>query len=207
MTRIAFIGGGGFSKEVDEVACLCGHDVVGYVGDVLGVLDRPYWGTVERLLENRHTFDAVFVAFGSVDRKSSIRRSAMLDWVIGNSIPSLPLVSPHSIRSHGVKIADGAFVAHGVTLSVDAVVHSFAILNSNAIIGHDAVIGRNATIAPGAFVGGGARIGDNSLIGPGALVLENRLVGHDVIVGLGATVVRDVKDGATVVPIRSRVLG
>jgi acetyltransferase EpsM len=206
MTRLVLIGGGGFAKEVDELALMCGHEVVGYVGDAPGVLDRPYWGGIETLAIRKTQFDSVCIAFGSVDRKSAARRAEMIAWVEQQGFPSVALISKHANLARGVLVADGAVVAHGATLSVDATIGPFAIINSNAIVGHDAAIGRNAVIAPGAFVGGNATIGDNSLIAPGALVLEGRAVGRDVIVGLGATVVRSVADGATVLPVRSRVL-
>jgi acetyltransferase EpsM len=205
MMRIAFIGGGGFAKEVQEIAEMIGHAVVGYVGTSVGVLDCAYWGDQDRLIARRDEFDAVCIAFGAVDRKSAVSRSAVLDWVVINGFSSLPLVSPNATRSKGVTVADGAIVAHGVVMSVDSRVGPFAILNTNAILGHDAVLERNVTLAPGAFVGGNAVVGENSLIAPGAMVLEGRQVGQNVIVGLGATVLRNVKNGATVLPLRSKV--
>jgi acetyltransferase EpsM len=206
MKRIALIGGGGFAKEVYELAKLNGHDVVGYVGEGQGVLKSPYWGRMEALTDKRADFDCVCIAFGSVDRKSSEGRAKMVGWLNEQGFLSIPLVSPYAVRSAGVEIADGAIVAHGVTMSVDCTVGAFAILNSNSIIGHDAAIGCNVTIAPGAFIGGTAEIQRDSLIGPGAIVLEGRMVGKGVVVGLGATVIRNVKDGSTVMPLRSKVL-
>ena len=49
-------------------------------------------------------------------------------------------------------------------------------------------------------------MGNNSLIGPGAVVLENRLIGSEVVVGMGGTVARNVPNGSTVMPIRSKVI-
>jgi acetyltransferase EpsM len=205
MSRLVLIGGGGFAKEVEEIAVLCGHDVVGYVGDAQGSLDSPYWGKREVLLDRRVDFDSVAIAFGAVDRKSAQNRADMIQWVESTGLVAVALISPMAHVARGARIADGAFVAHGATVSVDASVGPYTILNSNAIVGHDAVIGGNVTIAPGAFVGGNAKVGRNSLVAPGALVLEGRHLGSDVIVGLGATVVRHVKDGATVMPLRSKV--
>jgi acetyltransferase EpsM len=205
MTKIALIGGGGFAKEIDELAELCGHSIIGYFADEWGVLDRPYLGKPGQLRKLESSFDAVCIAFGAVDRKSLARRAALIDWIVAQGLPMVSLVSPHAVRSRGVSIGEGAIVAHGVTLSIDCSIGPFAIVNSNAIIGHDAVVQANTIVAPGAFLGGMAVVGANSLIGPGAIVLEGRTVGSDVIVGLGSTVVRDVVDGATVIPIRSRV--
>lgn len=206
MARLAFIGGGGFGKEALEIAELNGHDVVGYVGDAKGVLDRAYWGRREALLDRKADFDAVCITFGAVDRKSAQSRAATVQWLRGQDFRSQQLISPHAVRSKGVEIGDGTIVAHGVVISVDAQIGSFAILNSSAIIGHDASVGDNVTIAPGAFVGGAAAIGEDSLVGPGATVLQGLRVGPRAIVGVGASVVRNVAEGATVHPLRSKVL-
>lgn len=206
MTRLAFIGGGGFSKEVLEIAELNGHQVVGYVGDAQGMLGRPYWGPKEALSERRSEFDAVCIAFGATDRKSVRSRQGIIDWAGENGYSCEPLISPHAVRSSGVEVGPGTIVAHGVVISVDASIGSFAILNTGAIIGHDAVIGDNVTIAPAAFIGGATKIGGGTLVGPGASVLQSLSVGREVIVGTGASVMRSVPDGATVMPLRSRTL-
>jgi sugar O-acyltransferase (sialic acid O-acetyltransferase NeuD family) len=170
------------------------------------VLKRPYWGKRDALLSRRDEFDALFIAFGAVDRMSLRSRAAMVRWVRENGFAAATLVSPHAIRAEGVAIGEGCFIAHGAVLSVDASIGDFAILNSSAIIGHDAVIGTNVTVAPGAFIGGATSVGEDTLIGPGANVLQALTVGREVIVGTGAGVVRNVPDGATVWPVRSKVV-
>ncbi|HEU0100041.1 MAG TPA: NeuD/PglB/VioB family sugar acetyltransferase [Allosphingosinicella sp.] len=206
MKRLAFIGGGGFAKEVLEIAEMNGHRVVGYVGDSSGMLSRDYWGPKEALLDRRSDFDALCVAFGAVNRASIGARQKVIDWVVENGFESETLVSPHAVRASGVTLGRGTIVAHGAVISVDARIGDFAILNTGAIIGHDAVVGDNVTIAPVAFVGGATSIGSGSLVGPGASVLQSLSVGSHVIIGTGASVVRSVPDGATVVPLRSRSL-
>ena len=206
MKRFALIGGGGFSKEVAEVIALNGDDVVGYFGTEEGELNRPYWGVMENMLQFQDRFDAIALAFGSVDRKSAENRGRVVDWITKQGFSAPPIVSPHAIRAAGVTIADGVFVAHGVVISVDAEVGAFSILNSAAIVGHDAIVGCNVVVAPGAFLGGRVQVGNDSLLGPGTLTLEGRIIGASVIVGVGATVARNIPDGATVMPIRARVL-
>lgn len=204
MSRIALIGGGGFAKEIAEVAVLTGHEIAGYVADQEGVLRAPYWGPREALAERADAFDSVFIGFGAVDRRSLARRAEMIAWIKQSGLTQPALISPNATVSAGATVGPGAFIAHGVVVSVDATIGAFAILNSSAIVGHDAIVGDGVIVAPGAFLGGNATIGANSLIGPGALVLEGRTVGAQVIVGLGGTVVRPVADGATVMPLRTK---
>jgi sugar O-acyltransferase (sialic acid O-acetyltransferase NeuD family) len=206
MKRFALIGGGGFSKEVAEIIALNGNSVAGYFATEEGILKQPYWGPMENINECRGRFDCVAIGFGSVDRKSGVNRYQVIEWVRAQHVSCPAVISPYATCSAGVVVADGVFVAHGVVISVDAQIGSFTILNSGAIIGHDALIGNNVVLAPGAFVGGNTQIGDNSLLGPGTMTLEGRKIGRSVVVGVGATVVRNVPDGATVMPIRSKVL-
>lgn len=204
MSRILLIGGGGFAKEVHEIADLGGHEVVGYVADAAGVVDLPHLGGVESISDLRSRFDHFVVAFGAVDRRSLARRAELIGRIDGLGLSSIALVSPHAIISRGAEIAPGAVVAHGVVVSVDAKIGAHAILNSSAVIGHDAIIGERAIVAPCAFVGGAAVIGGDSLLGPNSIVLEGRSVGSNVIVSLGSLVLRNVAEGMTILPTRSQ---
>lgn len=206
MTRIALIGGGGFAKEVLELAKICKHKVVGYVSEKKGSIKAPYWGNIYKLKKNKILFDVVCVAFGCVDRQSVKNRKSVIKWLKQQGYKSIPLISPKAIISQGVKVLPGSIVCHGATLHVDSKIKEFSIVNSNAIIGHDALIGENVTIAPAAFVGGNSKVGNNSLIGPGAIILEDRAVGSDVVLGMGGTVARNIPNGSTVMPLRSTVI-
>lgn len=204
MSRIVLIGGGGFAKEVHEIADLCGHEVIGYVADAAGVVNLPYLGSVESILDLRAQFDHFVVAFGAVDRRSLARRAELIGRIDSLGFSSVPLVSPQAIISRGAEVAPGVIVAHGVVVSVDAKIGAHAILNSSAVIGHDAIIGERTIVAPCAFVGGAAVIGSDSLLGPNSVVLEGRSVGSHVIVSLGSLVLRNVAEGMTVLPARSQ---
>lgn len=204
MSRILLVGGGGFAKEVHEIADLNGHEVVGYVADAPGVAKLPHLGPVEAIADLKAQFDHFVIAFGAVDRKSLARRAELIGRIDQLGLSSVALVSPHATISRGAEVAPGAVIAHGVVVSVDAKIGAHAILNSSAVVGHDAIIGPRAIVAPCAFVGGAAVIGGDSLLGPNSVVLEGRSVGSNVIVSLGSLVLRDVAEGMTVLPTRSQ---
>ena len=203
MSKLILVGGGGFAKEVHEIADLNNHEVIGYVAEAEGVVNLPYLGHVDNLSEVAADADYVVIAFGAVDRKSVERRAALIKSIEESGLEFLALVSPHATVARGAMIGKGAIVAHGVVISVDAKIGNHAILNTSAIIGHDAIIGDRVIIAPGAFIGGTTTIGEDSLVGPNANILQARTVGNNVIIGVGAGVVRDVESGMTVFPTRS----
>ncbi len=206
MKRLVLIGGGGFAKEVFEIAELTGFEVVGYVADTEGVIDLPYLGRIEQLGELRARFDAVVIAFGAVDRKSVARRSALIETLVAQSFAFATMVSPHAVVSRGASVGAGSVVAHGVVVSVDAAIGEHVVLNTSAIVGHDAKVGDRTMIAPGAFIGGAAEIGADCLIGPNSIVLQGRRVGDAAIVSLGGSVLRHLDGGKTVLPHSSRAI-
>jgi acetyltransferase EpsM len=206
MSKLVLIGGGGFAKEVAELAVLSGHDVVGYVADTPGILKSPYLGTPDQLQSLPVQFDAVVLAFGALNAQGLIQRRAMINKIYSMGLQTLALVSPHAVVSLGVKLGVGVVVAHGVVLSVDSSVGDYCILNSCAVIGHDAEIGSNVIVAPQAFVAGNCFIADNCLLGPGSVVLEGRTVEGYCVVGTRAVVHRNLKHHSTVMPSVTKVL-
>ncbi|MGU3341602.1 acetyltransferase [Methylobacterium mesophilicum] len=198
--RLALIGGGGFSKEIAEVAQLCGYTVEATYSSQPSAQVGTYRGYLDELLVDRAKYAAVALAVGGVSRAAIQARNEIIGWLDRHSLPCPPLVSPHAIVSHGVALGAGAFVAHGVIINVDARLGRFCVVNTGAIIGHDAEIGDNTTISPAAFIGGRCTIGSDGLVGPLAKVLQGLKVGERAMIGIGCTVLRSVPHDAAVWP-------
>ncbi len=198
--RLALIGGGGFSKEIAEVAQMCGYTVDATYSSQPSAQVGTYRGYLDELLADRAAYAGVALAVGGVSRAAIQARAEIIAWLDRHALPCPPLVSPHAIVSQGVSLGAGAFVAHGVIVNVDAQLGRFCVVNTGAIIGHDAEIGDNTTISPAAFIGGRCTIGADGLVGPLAKVLQGLKVGERATIGVGCTVLRSVADGATVWP-------
>ncbi|MBA9065705.1 sugar O-acyltransferase (sialic acid O-acetyltransferase NeuD family) [Methylobacterium fujisawaense] len=198
--RLALIGGGGFAKEVAEIARLNGFAVQSVYSTQEQTQVAPWRGYLDELLADRDQYDGVAIAIGGVSRQVINARADIIAWLFKHEFACPPLISPHAIVCDGVTIEPGAFVAHGVILNVDAHLSAFCMLNSAAIVGHDARIGRNATVSPGAFVGGKCSVGSGTLIGPLAKVLQGLRIGENATIGMGCNVMRDVKDNAVLWP-------
>ena len=198
--RLALIGGGGFSKEIAEVAQMRGYTVEATYSSQPTAQVGRYRGYLDALLADRAEYDGVALAVGGVSRAAIQARAEIIAWLDRHALPCPPLVSPHAIVSQGVRLGAGAFVAHGVIVNVDARLGRFCVVNTGAIIGHDADIGDNTTISPAAFVGGRCAIGADSLMGPLAKVLQGLKVGERAMIGMGCTVLRAVPDDAVIWP-------
>lgn len=198
--RLALVGGGGFAKEMAEVAKLSGYAVESvYSSQPVAQVGR-HRGYLDELLADRDEFDGVALAIGGVSRAVIAARAELIAWLERHALPCPALVSPHALIGEGAAIGAGAFIAHGVIVNIDVRLGRFCVLNTGAIIGHDAVIGRNTTVSPGAFIGGRCRIGAGSLIGPLAKIIQGTRVGDDAVVGMGCNVLRDVPDHGTIWP-------
>ena len=207
MKRLVLIGGGGFSKEVAEVAERLGYEVVGCVDDAPTVrLNYPHWGEIRVLNARRSDFDEVILAIGAVDRKSLEVRARIASVLEKQGYVFARLISPSATIAAGVKVGDGVFVAHGVVVSVDAELGKHVVLNSNSVVGHDSIIGELSVIAPFAFVGGDVRLGQQVLVGPGAQIMQGLTVGYQTIVSVASVVFRSLPALSTTIPLRSRVL-
>jgi sugar O-acyltransferase (sialic acid O-acetyltransferase NeuD family) len=206
MRRLAMIGGGGFAKEVAEIAGLNGYAIVGCYAQAPGHFGAIHRGYLDELLRDRNDFDALALAIGGADRKSIAVRRKMIDWIEDNGLSAPALVSPHAIVAGGVVLGQGAVIAHGAILSVDVNLAPFCVVNAGAIVGHDTLLASNVTVAPGAFLGGGCNVGADTLVGPMAKVLQGVSIGQDVIVGVGCIVMQNLKAGAAVWPDRNRVI-
>jgi len=198
--RLALIGGGGFSKEIAEVARAHGHTVEATYSNHPEVQVGRYRGYLDALITDRAEYDGVVLAIGGVSRRAIRARAELIAWLDRHGFPCPALISPHAIVSSDVEVGAGAFVAHGVIVNAAARLGRFSVLNSAAIIGHDTVIGHNTTVSPGAFIGGRCTIGADSLIGPLAKILQGLALGQGVTIGMGCNVLRALPDQATVWP-------
>jgi UDP-3-O-[3-hydroxymyristoyl] glucosamine N-acyltransferase len=66
-------------------------------------------------------------------------------------------------------------------------------------IAHGVKIGQNSLIIANAMVAGSVEIGENTWIAPSSSILNKKRIGSNVTVGLGAVVLKDVADDATVI--------
>lgn len=197
--RLAIIGGGGFAKEIIEVALLNGFEIVGIFAQQNNLAGYPYLGYFDELLSKREGYDYVHIAFGGINQTGIANRAKVIQFLEENRIPSATLISPYARISNDVEVAEGTYIAHNALVSCDAKIAAHVIINTASLIGHDAHIGKNTTVSPQAFIGGECVIGKNSLIGAGVLVKQGLSIGENCIVGMGTIVQRSIQSNMLLV--------
>ena len=206
MKDIFLIGNGGFSKEVRDILEMQGKVVAGFIEPEPSESNDSY-KDIESVEEYFKPHDTnAFLAIGAVNDLGIKRRYEIINLLREMKYSFETVISPLANLSTKTKIEQGAFVAHGVTLSIDCIIKSNALINSNAIIGHDAEIGENTIIAPGAFIGGNVIIGSNCLIGPNANILQGVTIPSGSIIGVNTNIYKSFSDSSIVKPIKSNII-
>lgn len=72
-------------------------------------------------------------------------------------------------------------------------------IGPNCDIGHETKIGKHCIITGMTLIAGATEIGDYTYIAPHSTIKNSIKIGNNVFVGIGSLVIRDVRDGATVI--------
>lgn len=130
-------------------------------------------------------------------------RSRVLGRALARGARPLSIVSPTASILDGNDIGAAAIVCHHAVITANARIGRGFHCNLGAYVAHDCVIGDFVTFAPGVKCNGNVEIGDYAYIGAGAVLRQGHpgrplRIGRGATVGMGAIVVADVPDGATV---------
>jgi sugar O-acyltransferase (sialic acid O-acetyltransferase NeuD family) len=114
------------------------------------------------------------------------------------------IVSRTAVVMDDNEIGEGAILSPFVTVTSNVRIGRFFHANIYSYVTHDCVIGDFVTFAPGVMCNGNVTIGDHAFIGAGAIIRNGSKgrplrIGKGAVVGMGAVVVEDVPDFATVV--------
>ncbi len=203
--KIAIIGGGGFAKEVIEVAEMLGHQIYGIFANKKSNIAYQYKGYLDELLAQKDNFDGVIIAIGAINKEGMLARKMIINFLTKHNIPAISLVSPQAFVSVSAKIGDGVYIAHSVIISTDSRVGNHCIFNHQADIGHDVIISTNCSIAPQVFIGGNCVIKDNVMIGVASTLMQGIEIGEFSVIGMKSLVIKSLKPHSFVFALPSKV--
>lgn len=197
---LVVIGGGGFGREILDVA-----DALGDEGpEVLGVVDDD--PAVEGLLRNRSVaylgrIDEVSLvdcsySIGVGDpstRKAIAHRADQKGW------RAATLIHPSATLGWGVSVGQGSVITAGVRITNNIAIGEHVHLNLNSTVGHDARISHYVTVYPGVNISGSVSLEEGVSLGTGSSVIQGLSIGPYAVVGAGAVVVRSLEGGKTYV--------
>jgi len=122
----------------------------------------------------------------------------------GAKLKPFSIVSRTAVVMDDNEIGEGAILSPFVTVTSNVRIGRYFHANIYSYVTHDCVVGDFVTFAPGVKCNGNVTIGDHAFIGAGAILRNGSKarplrIGKGAVVGMGAVVVEDVPDFATVV--------
>lgn len=196
MKSIVIIGAGGFGREVAWIAETAGFEVKGFCDDAIVETNRAFLGTIENAAQTIPVAEFIVAVGNNAARKSLFQRAVDSGWT------PVSVISPHAVIAPDAIIGKGVFVGHNAVISVNTVIGDGVIINNSAGIGHDVNIADFAQICPGALISGGCKIGESALLGTNSSMIPMKKIGMNATLGAGATAIRDINDGETLVRLR-----
>lgn len=176
----AIFGYGGHAKEV-----MC------QLTDLVCFIDDNYYKKENKTLP-LSKFDPteyeLLVAIGdSIKRKNIVQK-------LPRETKFFNFIHPTAQCFGNIKLGIGCFIGANSIITTDVVIGDHCLLNRGNQIGHDCVIGNFLSMMPGAVISGNCEISNCVYFGTNSCVKEKIKICENVVIGLGAGVVRDIKE-------------
>ena len=112
---------------------------------------------------------------------------------------NIPIHFPHTGE---VIIGDNVYIGANSTVdraTIDATIIEDDVKIDNLVhVAHNCIIRRNTLLTAGTILSGGVIIGEKSWLSPNSTVHQKVKIGNNCTIGMGAVVLRKVKDETTV---------
>lgn len=211
MKDIVIIGAGDFGKEVawlieDINKKEFTYNIVGFLDDDEKKIGQEVngcqcLGPVSYLYEiaEKHDVCAVIAMQDGQVRKRIVEKLADFDHWETIIHPSVNF-SPTSV------IGKGCIICAGGNVSVNTTIQDQCVFNFSVTMGHDCVIEKYVSIMSGSCVSGHAVIQEGAYLSTNSTIVPGMRIGANAKVGAGSVVIRNVKDGTTVMGVPAKRL-
>lgn len=104
------------------------------------------------------------------------------------------IIHPTATVSKWVEFGKGCIICAGSIITSQIKIGDFAQLNLGTTIGHDCNIGNYFTTAPSVNISGICNIGNHVYFGTGAATRQGIDICDNVVIGMGAMVIKNIKE-------------
>ena len=201
MKNLVIIGAGGYGRVIFGYAKkMSGYNkdfvVKGFIDDNPNALSgyTNYPSIISNVKDYTPDTNDVFAcAIGDVTTK----RQLIYD-ILKKGGRFMSIIHPSSHISTNVEIGEGCIIGINTILDSDVKIGDYNSIQANTIIGHDTKIGNYCMIDCQVFTGGFCQIGNNVVLHTSSLITPYLIIGDNATVNAGSVVIRNVKDGGTV---------
>lgn len=204
MKNIVIIGSGGHAKVIADIILKRKEmlneriNIIGFLDDNFQSLNYkeifniPILGDTKLINEfNNKDYEYIIAIGNNLIRKKIAEKYLLLNYYTA--------IHPMAIIGNEVEIGMGTVIMANVVINSYSKVGKHCILNTSCVIEHDNKIENYVHVSPKTVLCGGVSIGESSWIGAGSSVRQEIMIGKSTIIGVGAVVIRDVKNNCIVV--------
>ena len=119
-------------------------------------------------------------------------------------IPCAPLITKKTTVARSALLRDNTIVAPNATITSRVSIAHSATIHYGCTIGHDCNINEFFTALPGCNISGNVQIGKYVTVGANACIREKISICDNVFIGMGAAVVKDIKEAGTYVGVPAK---
>lgn len=211
MKNIVIIGAGDFGKEVawliDGInGVVPTYNILGFLDDnankegatINGIKCLGPIRLLSRLTKTDDVCAVIAIQHGQV-------RKAIVE-----SLPSFSrwetLIHPSANISNLAKIGAGCIICAGCNISVNVTISDQVLMNLSVTIGHDCSIGNYASMMSGVVVSGHVVLKEAAYLASNCTIVPGMKIGANAKVGAGSVVIRNVREGTTVMGVPAKLL-
>lgn len=190
------IGAGGHARVIQELAVLCGANILGVCDPKFQDERGQRWHGLEILGGDEYLSEVspekVLLLNGIGMMPGNHIRQMVFDRLTEMGFRFPPLVHPFAWLSPYASISDGVQLIAGAVVQPGAYIGCNTIVNTRSSVDHDSHLGAHCHLAPGATLCGDVRVGDGSFIGAGATVTQAVTVAPETFIKAGSLTIRDI---------------
>jgi acetyltransferase EpsM len=200
INRLCLLGGGEHARVVADAATAdSSWELAGYFSPTPASLEFPHLGTDMELLATIDGWRESWFHLAFLGTPGGNVRRACLEYFSNTPLHWAIIKHPTAIISPSAIIGEGTYIGARSVVQPGARIGPHCVINTGTIVEHDAVLGVGVHLAPGSLTGGGTEIGNWSTVGLNASIRDHIRIGSDATVGMGAVVVKPVRDNQVVV--------
>lgn len=208
MKNLIIIGAGSYGREVYNLALECNG--YGFEFDIKGFIDNLYdeicyegypdiLGKVDEY--EPQTNDVFVCALMDVDIKKKY-----IDVILKKGGQFINLVHKTASIWKNTKLGNGCIICDNVHISCDIKIGNYVTIQPQSVIGHDVVIKDYCHLNTYSFLGGKVIVNELVTINTCAVICPGIEIGTHAVIGVGAVVLRKVKENVTMFGNPAKVL-
>lgn len=166
--RLLLFGGKSFADTIDELATICGYEVIARIDDY-----DPCPPYVETLDVASQIYDpATHLIALAIGYKNLRARLAAYEKIKQLGYNVATLIHPTAYVSPTASIGSGSLIMAQSCIDCRSSIGEICVLWPKACINHDASIERNTFISPNVTLCGNVHVGESSFIGASSVVVD-----------------------------------